>query len=331
MNAPARSSTRPYGSVRSGLPRMLVGALTLALALIGGGCAAHHTPGAAFPTAEAAVDSLVTGLRANDRPQLDKVLGSDADQILSSGDSVADANGVQSFLNSYDAKHQLQPVEEGVMTLEIGPTDWPMPIPLVRSSDGWRFDTAAGLDEMLTRRIGRNELDTIETCRAIADAQQDYFAANPMGVNPPCYADRLFSSPGKRDGLYWPAAENEPQSPVGELLADAWEEGYRRSTTGTPNPYHGYLFGLLNAQGKFAPGGRMSYLTGDRLTRGFAVVAYPAEYGNSGIKTFIINQQGIVFQRDLGDNTADLAKAMTEFDPSPEWDAVELLDVEIMQ
>lgn len=302
-----------------------------ALAVAGVGCSKQSTPGLAFATPEAAVDSVVAALRANDRPQLDKVFGSGADELLASGDAVADANGVQTFLANYDRQHRLTTVQDGVVTLEVGPQAWPMPIPIVKDADGWRFDTAAGLDEMLNRRIGRNELATIETCRALADAEQDYFTLNPMGLSPPAYAARLFSSDGKRDGLYWPVAEGEPPSPIGPLLAEAAAEGYRRSTTGAPVPYHGYYIRLLKAQGRYAPGGAMSYVSDGRLTRGFGVVAYPTDYGNSGIMTFIVNQQGIVYQRDLGQDTAATAKAMTEFNPDENWKVVvEELTVEVV-
>lgn len=316
----------------NGLLRLILSAAAAgALATAGVGCSKQNAPGLAFATPQAAVDSVVAALRTSDRPQLEKIFGSDSDQLLSSGDAVADSNGAEAFLEHYDQKHQLTTVEDGVVNLEVGPKDWPLPIPIVKDSDGWRFDTAAGLDEMLNRRIGRNELATIETCRALADAEQDYYALNPMGLNPPAYAAQLFSSDGKRDGLYWPVADGEPQSPIGPLLADAAAEGYRRSTTGEPNPYHGYYFRPLKAQGKYAPGGTMSYLTGGQLTKGFGVVAYPADYGNSGIMTFIVNQQGIVYQRDLGKDTASKAKAMTEFNPDPNWKVVEELTVEIVE
>lgn len=316
----------------NGLLRLVVHiAAAGALATCGVGCSKQNKPGLAFATPEAAADSVVAALRTNDRPQLEKIFGSGADDLLSSGDAVADANGAEGFIENYDRKHQLTPVADGVMTLEVGSQDWPMPIPIVKDPDGWRFDTAAGLDEMLNRRIGRNELATIETCRALADAEQDYFALNPMGLNPPAYASRLFSTEGKRDGLYWPVAEGEPPSPIGPLLADAAAEGYRRSTTGAPIPYHGYYFRLLDSQGRFAPGGQMNYLADGRLTKGFGVVAYPTDYGNSGIMTFIINQQGVVYQRDLGKDTASKAKAMTEFNPDPDWKVVEDVTVEVIQ
>jgi hypothetical protein len=312
--------------------RSLAATAVLMLAAVLTGCKSHDTaPGMAFSTPEAAVDSLVTALRTDDQPQLKKIFGSDSDDLLSSGDDVTDANAKAEFLERFDAQHRLVPVEglgNDVMNLEIGPNQWPLPIPIIRESDGWRFDTAAGLDEMLNRRIGRNELATIETCRALADAQHEYYALNPMNAPQRQYADRFFSTPGSRDGLFWTVAAGEPPSPVGEFVVDAAEEGYKREASDARNiqlrPYHGYYFRQLKAQGKHAPGGgKMSYLNGDRLTKGFAIVAYPAEYGNSGIKTFMINHLGVVYQRDLGDDTAAKAKAMTEFDPSPEWDVID--------
>jgi hypothetical protein len=303
--------------VQGWLGRVPVVACSLFLLCLVAGCS-HHGQGLAFATPDAAVDSMVTALRSSNQPELFRILGPEADDVLSSGDPVDDARVKAEFLRRYDQNHGLVPDQNGrSMTLEVGDTHWPLPIPIVKASDGWRFDTAAGLDEILNRRIGRDELDTIETCRAANDAQADYFAANPRKSPVPEYARKFISSEGTRDGLYWPTGEGEPLSPLGALMAEAADEGYR--ITGKGNPYHGYFYRMLTAQGDFAPGGRMSYLTGDSLTKGFGVVAYPAQYGNSGIMTFIVNQQGIVYQRDLGADTANIAKAMTEFDPDPNW------------
>ncbi len=265
----------------------------------------------------------MAALRTDDTSKLFKILGSGADEVLSSGDEVADAQSTAEFLQKYDEQHQLVPGPNGEDSriLEVGYNNWPMPIPIVQGADGWRFDTAAGLEEMLNRRIGRNELDTIETCRALNDAQAEYFAENPTGSPTLEYARKFISSEGTRDGLYWPTGDGEPMSPLGGLVAEALAAGY--VDTAEPQPYLGYRYRILTAQGGFAPGGSMSYLTNGRLTEGFAIVAYPAKYGNSGVMTFIMNQQGIVYQRDLGPDTASVAATMAMFDPDPGWTLVE--------
>ncbi len=293
----------------------------LVLALFATGCTQHTQP-EAFATPDAAVDSVITALRADDNKQLSRILGSDAKELLASGDPIDDASSRQEFLEQFEEQHRLVPDESGnSVTLEVGKSQWPMPIPIMQNIDGWRFDTAAGMDELLNRRIGRNELDTIETCLALNDAQVEYFQLNPNNSPVPEFSRKIVSSKGSRDGLAWPTADGEPMSPLGELAAEAADEGY--AATGKGGPYHGYRFRILTAQGDFASGGRMSYLTGDRLTQGFAIVAYPAQYGNSGIMTFIMNQQGIVFERDLGEDTEKIAKSMAEFDPDPTWDLAE--------
>lgn len=275
-------------------------------------------PAELYATPDAAVDSFVAALRTDDKAELARILGSDSDELISSGDPVADAQAREEFVRHYDQKHLLVPEDDGDrVTLEIGDADWPFPVPVVRDADGWRFDTAAGLDELINRRIGRNELATIESCRAVSDAQAEYFAKNPSNSPTREFARKFISSPGTQDGLYWPTLEGEPASPLGELVANATEEGYVASGAGAP--FHGYFYRMLTAQGDYAPGGRMSYLAGDRLTNGFGVLAWPADYGNSGVMAFIMNQQGIVYQRDLGEETDRAARAMTEFNPDPEW------------
>jgi len=293
---------------------------TLALACVGG--CAQTQKGLAFESPEAAVSAMVAGLRADDDAAMRRIMGSDADELLHSGDDVADAEALEAFFARFDEQHRLTPgAEPDVKLLEVGNDAWPMPIPLVRDPDGWRFDTAAGLDELLSRRIGRNELDTIQTMRAMWDAQREYFALNPRGAATPEFAMRAVSSEGTRDGLYWPVAEGETMSPLGELVAEAIEDGYGGGRRG--GPFHGYMFRIITAQGPRATGGTRSYLDNGRLTGGFAVIAYPAEYGNSGVMTFIMNHQGIVYQQDLGTGTASRARGISAFDPGPEWTLVE--------
>jgi hypothetical protein len=277
-----------------------------------------------FASPDEAVQALVGALRPYEPARARAILGPDADAILSSGDKVADAQQIDSFLSAYDAKHRVVMEDDGAATLMAGNDDWPMPVPIVREGNSWRFDSESGKDEILARRVGRNELSTIQTCRAIVDAQDDYAEMDPMRKGGTTYARKFFSDPGLRNGLYWEAQPGEPESPLGELVADAVLESYTAPTAAlrTPQPFHGYFYRMLTAQGPSAPGGARSYIEGDRLTGGFAAVAWPAEYGNSGIMTFIMNQNGILYQKDLGPNTTTTAKEMTEFDPGEGWDVV---------
>ena len=278
-----------------------------------------------FKSPDAAVDSLVSALRAGDTKALDGIFGKDGKAIVSSGDAVADRNGYGQFIEAYDAKHQLAPAADGEMTLTIGQGDWPFPVPIVKADKGWQFDTAAGKDEILNRRIGRNELSTIQVCLAIVDAQHEYARLDPTGQGLPVYARRIISEPGKKDGLYWPTPEGAAPSPLGPLVARAADEGYTagRDKSGQPAPYHGYRYRLLTAQGPHARGGATDYVIAGRLIGGFGVVAYPAEYGSSGIMSFIVNHEGVVYQRDLGPDTEQVAKSMKAFDPGDGWAACE--------
>ncbi len=292
------------------------------LALLLTGCANSSKP-KAFPTPGAAVESVVTAIRVDNTDELKKILGPKADEAMSSGDPVADAHAREDFLALYDAHHEIVPgATDSSMILHVGQEDWPMPIPIVQDAKGWRFDTEAGLEEMLNRRIGFNELFAIETCRAIGDAQRDYLSMNPMGQTAPTYAAKFLSSPSALDGLYWSSEQSDALSPLGELVAEAIREGYE--ATGEGGPYNGYHYRILTAQGPYAAGGEMSYLEGDQLTKGFAIVAYPARHRNSGVMTFIMNHQGIVYECDLGANTDHLGASMKHFNPDPRWTMVEM-------
>jgi hypothetical protein len=268
-----------------------------------------------FKTTEEAADALVSAARAGDRKGLLTVLGRDGSDIVSSGDAIADASARKRVAEAYDAKHQV--VMEGTdkAVLVIGREDWPFPIPLVRKDGTWRFDTAAGRDEILYRRIGRNELDAIETCLAFVDAQQDYAEQGVAGNG--VYAQRIVSRPGKKDGLYWPAQSSADDSPLGELAASAAAEGYRAGQQRAP--YHGYYYKVLTRQEPNASGGALDYVVRGRMIGGFALVAYPAEYRNSGVMTFLVNHQGNVYEKDLGPDTARIAAGMTAFNPDNTW------------
>jgi hypothetical protein len=257
-------------------------------------------------------------VKKHDSTQLLAVLGPDAKPIIESGDAVADRDLMERFAASYDVAHALERVNASRVELVVGKDDWPFPIPIAKEKAGWRFDTAAGQEEILARRIGRNERSTIQTCLAIVDAQREYYARNPDGDALHHYARSFRSSKGKRDGLYFPTREDEEQSPLGELVAQARDEGYTSKETA----YHGYHYRMLEAQGPNARDGAYDYVAKEQMIGGFAVVAFPASYDNSGVMTFIVNQDGLVYQKDLGSDTANLARAITRFDPDKSWERV---------
>ncbi|OIQ97643.1 hypothetical protein GALL_204020 [mine drainage metagenome] len=269
-----------------------------------------------FDTPEHAVQALIGATRADRPRQILKILGPAGRKLVYSGDAVADRRGRARFVAAYDQASSLEPQGEGKMLLVIGEKRWPFPIPLVKSGKTWRFDTPAGVEEILDRRIGRNELDAIEVCRAYVDAQRDYAAQVHRDDGLSEYAQHFMSAPGKRDGLYWPAGAGQAQSPMGPLLAEARAEGY---SGGKAAPYHGYYYRILTRQGRHAPDGARDYRVGGRMIGGFALVAYPARYGDSGVMSFIVNQDGIVYQKNLGPRTEAVARAMSEFDPDPGW------------
>jgi hypothetical protein len=292
--------------------------LTLATML----CSAASVANAqqAFKTPDEAASALVDAAKTGDKKAIVSVLGPDGNDIVSSGDEVADAATRQKFVAAYDAKHQIAMEGENKAVMVIGDQDYPFPIPIIRKDGIWRFDTAAGREEILARRIGKNELDAIQSCLAYVDAQNDYAADDRTGAGTGVYAQRIVSSPGKKDGLYWPTSQGEDRSPLGELIAEATAQGYRVGAGHTP--YHGYYFRVLTKQGEAAPGGELEYIVHGKMIGGFALVAYPAEYRNSGIMTFIVNHTGTVYQKDLGPDTAKLAQRMRSFNPDKTWQTV---------
>jgi hypothetical protein len=295
--------------------RILV-SLTVAMLL----CAATSIANAqrAFKTPDEAASALVSAAKTGDKKAAISVLGPDGNDIISSGDEVADAATRQKFVAAYDAKHQIAMEGNDKATLVIGDQDYPLPIPLIRKDGMWKFDTAAGRQEILARRIGKDELDAIQSCLAYVDAQNDYAAKDRTGSG--AYAQRIVSRPGKKDGLYWPTSQGEDPSPLGALIAEATTQGYRVGAGRTP--YHGYYFKILTKQGAAALGGEMEYVVRGKMIGGFALVAYPAEYRNSGVMTFIVNHDGTIFQKDLGPNTAKLAQRMAAFNPDKSWQKV---------
>lgn len=273
-----------------------------------------------FASPGEAVLAFYNAAKAGDSASLNAMLGSNADKILHTGDNVADQNAISDFIKHYDQMHRVVIEPDQTATLYVGADNWPMPVSLVKNSGGqWYFDTAGGIKEILYRRIGRNENDAIDVLQALVAAQKEYASTTHDDEKVKQYAIKLFSDKGKHDGLYWKTVDNETPSPIGPLLAAAFSEGYRRQQ-GQPTPFHGYIYRFLTKQGSAAKGGARNYLVNGRLTRGVAFVAYPAEYRNSGVMTFIVNQDNIVYQKDLGAETANVATAMTEFNPDDSWD-----------
>jgi hypothetical protein len=276
------------------------------------GCSSSGT--ARFATPDEAVQRLLDS--AEDPDAADELLGAGGFEMLSSGDEVADRQDLERVVELAREQLAFEDVDPDCKVALLGSEAWEFPIPLVREDGLWRFDVEAGREEILNRRVGRNELSTLETLRVMVDAQREY-ARQSAGGKPGPYAMRVLSSEGHRDGLYWPVEEGEAESPLGPFVAEAFEEGYRADE---PIPYHGYYYRLLTGQGPSAPGGARSYLDAKgELRGGFGVIAWPATYGNSGVMTFIVNQQGIVFERDLGPDTQNVARSITTYDPDELW------------
>jgi hypothetical protein len=301
----------------------LAAAVVLTVFLFGGIEAGAAVKQKGFATPEEAVKAFTAALKSNDEKELLSIFGSDASELISSGDPVSDRQRRETFIRDYDQKNSLTP-EGAKLVLNIGEKDWPFPVPLVKKADQWFFDTQAGKEEILNRRIGENELSTVQTLLAIVDAQREYAMKDRDGDGIREYAEKFGSDPGKRNGLYWETPSGEEPSPLGELVADARAEGYRRSGPKQgPIPYHGYFFRTLTRQGKHAAGGAFDYLVKKNLVGGFAVVAYPSAYANSGVMTFMVNHEGVVYEKDFGKNTAKAAAGMKSFDPDSTWKKVE--------
>lgn len=284
----------------------------------------QHTPETGqktFPSANAAMEALYTAVKSGDTDALIEIFGPGGKELVLSGDQVQDKNGRQTFVDRYEQMHRLVPDSEHSDTLVIGAENWPMPIPIVEANGAWFFDTASGKQEILYRRIGKNELAAIETCRVLVEAQTEYASQPRDGSSKNLYAAKFISDSGKQNGLYWKAGDNDA-SPIGPLIADAAAQGYKGAEAKN-SPYQGYLFRILTRQGAAAPGGAQDYMVQGQLERGFAFVAYPAEYRNSGVMTFIVDKDGLVYQKDLGSNTASVAKAMTTYNPNKTWKQAE--------
>jgi hypothetical protein len=290
-------------------------ALCLAACSAGGGRGDQQS----FSSPEAAFEALVAAIEKNDATAMTRLLGPGVEDVLDSGDAVGDRADRERFVAAYKARHALEASGGEKSMLILGEEDFPFPIPVVRRDGRWYLDGAEGADEVVYRRVGRNELGAIAVLRGLVAAQREYAAEGHDGDPPGIYALKLVSDPGFRNGLYWPTAPDEPPSPAGEFVANAAAEGYRRAAG---EPYHGYRYRLLYRQGPNASGGAREYFVDGLLTGGFAVLAWPAEYGVSGIMTFVVNQDGVVFQKDLGDSTPTAAEAIGAFDPDSSWVAI---------
>jgi hypothetical protein len=282
--------------------------------------AEHRT----FASPEAAVDALVKAAKAGTIDELLPLFGPEAQELIASSDPATARANRQVFTVAVREKWHLMDQGADRKTLVIGHEEWPFPVPLVRDASGWRFDTAAGKEEIIARRIGRNELAAIETCRAYVTAQQRYAQQGHDGLPPGSYAMKFQSDPGKQNGLYWPTAKGEKRSPLGDLVAQASAEGRPIGGRGEERtPLHGYHFKILTAQGRAAAGGQKSYVTRGVMSGGFALVAWPAQYDVTGVMTFVVNHAGVVYEKNLGPSTAEAAGKMTSYNPDSTWKRVE--------
>jgi hypothetical protein len=324
MQSSPHTSMPAHSGRVAGLRASTLLALVLLLVLSSAVCAlAQQGNEKTFASPGAAVLALYDAAKNNDSQAAAALFGSNANDILHTGDDVADKNMVTNFVTHYDKMHRVVIEPDGNATLYIGAENWPFPIPIVKNNSGaWYFDAGAGKKEILYRRVGRNENDAIQILYSLVNAQRDYASELHDGDKTKHYAMKFISDEGKQNGLYWKTGDNDEPSPIGPLLAVAAKEGYTLPQ-GQPEPYHGYYYRILTRQGAAAKGGARDYVVNGELTRGFAFVAYPAEYRNSGVTTFIVNQDGVVYEKDLGTDTAKIAAAMTEFNPDSTWDKVD--------
>jgi Protein of unknown function (DUF2950) len=310
-------------SIKSQRNSLTLRLLLLSLALSLAACNKSEKPSlGVFATPQDAGNALVAAAKSGNPDAVAAIFGPDSKQLLSSGDAVEDKNAVAAFVEKYEAMHRWRRLEDGSEILVVGADNFPFAIPLKKNPGGqWFFDTAAGREEVLNRRIGRNELAIMEVCQAVADAEGEYFSRLHDGATTKQYALKFISDPGKQNGLYWKSDEGQQESPLGPLVAFATAEGYNAKPD-AHTPFHGYYFRMLKGQTKNTPGGAKDYAVDGKMVGGFAFVAYPAEYGNSGVMSFMINQDGVLLQKDLGKTAAETASAMSEFDPAG-WSPVE--------
>lgn len=313
-------------SINKGIVRCVVFALFIALLFAFSGsaeAAKKELQQKTFASPEEAVKALFEAVKTNNKKELGVILGPGSSTVISSGDEVFDQNDREFFVKIFETKNKIDMETDTKAILYIGEKDWPMPIPIIKKGSAWVFDTKTGKEEILNRRIGINELAIIKFCEAYVDAQQEFALKDHDGDGLFEYAQKFVSTPGKKDGLYWETKEGEELSPLGPLAADAVKEGYKKRSGVPGYPYHGYYFKMLMAQGKNASDGAYNYIVNGNMIGGFALVAYPAQYGNSGVMTFIVNHDGVVYQKNLGKNTAKTVESMKLFDPDKTWTKVE--------
>jgi hypothetical protein len=307
-----------YPSARSIMSCAIV---LLAAVTLQGNAMAAQAKQKTFATPDEAIQSLARSIRDNNVSEIFAILGPGSETLISSGDKVSDRKGREKFIKRYDENNHMEKSGDKKVILHVGSNDWPFPIPVVMTGSRWCFDTKEGREELLNRRIGENELTTIQTCLAIVDAEREYATLDRNGNGLIEYAQKLNSTRVKMDGLYWEVKPGEKPSPLGPLIAKARAGGYTKGEK--PTPYYGYFFLILTGQGKYAHGGAYSYLVKGNMIGGFALLAYPASYEVSGVKTFIVNHEGVVYEKDLGPKTSEKAKAMKEFNPDKTWDKAE--------
>ena len=311
LGGPAMALSRAIGMIA--LVSML-GAASIALAA--------EAKQKIYATPEEAVKELIASMKSGDVKAMMAVLGQGSKNIVQSGDAVADRAGRERFVKSYEEANLLEKSGDSKVVLSTGKDNWPFPIPIVKDAAGWRFDAKQGGEEILNRRIGRNELSAIQAAQAYVDAQREYYLSNPQRDKLSHYAQRIVSTPGKRDGLYFPTKAGERPSPLGPGFDRAKAQGYEKAkdaAAGKPVPYHGYFYRILNRQGPDAPGGAYDYVAQGKMIGGFALVAWPASYGSSGVMTFTVNHEGVVYEKDLGPDTPTAVKKITRFNPDKSW------------
>jgi hypothetical protein len=298
---------------------MTMRAIVLIVAIAALQACSESTPHRSFATPQDAAQALVIAAKADDTRALLEVLGSAAAPVIDSSDPVRDRRAREQFAQAYETAHTFVDAADDTKTLQVGADQWPFPFPLRRHGDSWRFDSSAGAEEIINRRVGENELHAIQACLAFVDAEREYYSRNPQNTPLLQYARILQSSQGQKDGLYWPTTRGEELSPLGEEFARARSEGYFEEGASRNQPYRGYVYRLLTMQGPHAAGGAYDYLVNGEMIGGFALIAVPADYGNSGVMTFIVNHDGVVFSKDLGPDTAKIAGAIATFDPDASW------------
>ncbi|MGA2793394.1 MAG: DUF2950 domain-containing protein [Roseiarcus sp.] len=306
---------RPRMTGLTGLVLSIALAVSAALPSAGAAAVAQRT----FSSPEQAAEALAAAWRSGDKSEVLAIFGSAADKLVNSGDVVAEKAARERLASSYDEAHRLDLEGADKAVIVLGKDEWPYPIPLLKQGAGWRFDVKAGAEQIIDRRIGRNELNAIAVCRAYVEAQREYAGKDRLGDGLRQYAQRVASTEGKHDGLFWRTPEGGEESPLGPLVVAAEAQGYRAASAEGRAPFHGYFYRILTRQGQSAPGGARDYLANGHLTGGFALVAFPATYGDSGVMTFIVSQDGIVFEKNLGPNTADVARRIAAYDPDATW------------